>query len=343
MAERIVSPNPGDEDVQETSLRPHRLDDYIGQDLIKGNLRILLEAALKRREALDHVLLYGPPGLGKTSLSLIIATEMGANIRMTSGPAIEHAGDLASILTSLEEGEVLFIDEIHRLSRIVEERLYSAMEDFALDLIIGKGPSARSVRLQLKPFTIVGATTRLGALASPLRDRFGAIYRLQYYDEVALQKIIRRSARILQVEMDEGGENEIARRARGTPRIANRLLRRSRDYAQVRADGVITLPVAQAALNALEVDDRGLDPTDRILLQAIIQKFDGGPVGIETIAASISEETETIEDVLEPYLLQLGFLARTPRGRVATRLAYEHLGLTYRVDPNVPGLWDTEG
>jgi Holliday junction DNA helicase RuvB len=340
MADRIVSPQTGDEDFQETSLRPHRLDHYIGQELIKSNLRILLEAALKRREALDHVLLYGPPGLGKTSLSLIIATEMGANIRMTSGPAIEHAGDLASILTSLEEGEVLFIDEIHRLSRIVEERLYSAMEDFALDLIIGKGPSARSVRLQLKPFTIVGATTRLGALSSPLRDRFGAIFHLQYYDEAALQKIIRRSAGILKVEMDEGGEIEIARRARGTPRIANRLLRRSRDYAQVRADGVITVPVAQAALNALEVDDRGLDPTDRILLQAIIQKFDGGPVGIETIAASISEETETIEDVLEPYLLQLGFLARTPRGRVATRLAYEHLGLPYRVDPSVPGLWD---
>jgi holliday junction DNA helicase RuvB len=343
MADRIVSPQSGDEDFQETSLRPHRLDEYIGQDLIKSNLRILLEAALKRREALDHVLLYGPPGLGKTSLSLIIATEMGANIRMTSGPAVEHAGDLASILTSLEEGEVLFIDEIHRLSRIVEERLYSAMEDYALDLIIGKGPSARSVRLQLKPFTIVGATTRLGALASPLRDRFGAIYRLQFYDEAALQKIIHRSASILKVEMDEGGENEIARRARGTPRIANRLLRRSRDYAQVRADGVITLPVAQAALNALEVDDRGLDPTDRILLKAIIQKFDGGPVGIETIAASISEETETIEDVLEPYLLQLGFLARTPRGRVATRLAYEHLGLPYRIDPSGPGLWDTEG
>ena len=340
MADRIVSPNSGDDDFQETSLRPHRLDHYIGQDGVKGNLRILLEAALKRREALDHVLLYGPPGLGKTSLSLIIATEMGANIRMTSGPAIEHAGDLASILTSLEEGEVLFIDEIHRLSRVVEERLYSAMEDFALDLIIGKGPSARSVRLPLKPFTIVGATTRLGALAAPLRDRFGAIFRLQYYDEEALQHIIRRSASILHVEMDQGGEHEIARRSRGTPRIANRLLRRSRDYAQVRADGVITLDVAKAALNALEVDDRGLDPTDRTLMLAIIQKFDGGPVGIDTIAASISEESETIEDVLEPYLLQLGFLARTPRGRVATRLAYQHLGLPYRTDSAVPGLWE---
>ena len=344
MTDRIISPNSSDEDIQETSLRPHRLAHYIGQETVKGNLRILLEAALKRHEALDHVLLYGPPGLGKTSLSLIIAAEMGASIRMTSGPAIEHAGDLAAILTALEEGDVLFIDEIHRLSRIVEERLYSAMEDFALDLIIGKGPSARSVRLPLKPFTIVGATTRLGALAAPLRDRFGAIYRLQYYDESALQKIIRRSAGILQVEMDEGGEHEIASRARGTPRIANRLLRRARDYAQVRADGVITLDVAAAALNALEVDNRGLDPTDRTLLQAIILKFDGGPVGVETIAASISEEVETIEDVLEPYLLQLGFLARTPRGRLATRLAYEHLGIPYRdrgeVSPSPAGLWE---
>jgi len=340
MADRLISPHYGDDDMQETSLRPRRLDEYIGQETVKGNLSIMLEAARKRDEALDHVLLYGPPGLGKTSLSLIIAAEMGANIKMTSGPAIEHAGDLASILTALEQGDLLFIDEIHRLSRVVEERLYSAMEDFALDLIIGKGPSARSVRLPLKPFTIVGATTRLGALAAPLRDRFGAIFRLQYYDESALQRIIQRSARILQAPMDAGGEEEIARRARGTPRIANRLLRRSCDYAQVRADGVITREVAQAALNALEVDERGLDPTDRTLLLAIIQKFDGGPVGVETLAASISEETETIEDVLEPYLLQLGFLARTPRGRIATRLAYEHLGLPYRQPPGALGLWD---
>ncbi len=340
MADRLVSPLQGDEDGQETSLRPRRLDDYIGQERVKENLRILLEAARLRDEALDHVLLYGPPGLGKTSLSLIIANEMGAEIRMTSGPAIEHAGDLASILTALEDGDVLFIDEIHRLSRIVEERLYSAMEDFALDLIIGKGPSARSVRLPLKPFTVVGATTRIGALAAPLRDRFGAIYRLNYYDESALQHIVRRSARILHVEIDDAGRDEIARRARGTPRIANRLLRRVRDYAQVRANGVITLAVAEAALNALEVDTRGLDQTDRTLLEAIIRKFDGGPVGVETLAASISEEVETIEDVLEPYLLQLGFLARTPRGRVATRLAYEHLGMPFRPSPGMPGLWE---
>jgi holliday junction DNA helicase RuvB len=341
MADRLVSPMSGEDDEQESSLRPRRLDDYIGQDTVKGNLSILLEAAKKRGEALDHVLLYGPPGLGKTSLSLIIASEMESTIRMTSGPAIEHAGDLASILTALERGDVLFIDEIHRLSRVVEERLYSAMEDFALDLIIGKGPSARSVRLPLNPFTIVGATTRLGALAAPLRDRFGVIFRLAYYDEAALQQIITRSARILGVKSDAGGEAEIARRARGTPRIANRLLKRARDYAQVRADGIITEEVARAALVALEVDERGLDPTDRTLLLAIIQKFDGGPVGVETLAASISEEVETIEDVLEPYLLQLGFLARTPRGRIATRLAYEHLGLPFRADPGTASLWDT--
>jgi Holliday junction DNA helicase RuvB len=259
---------------------------------------------------------------------------------MTSGPAIEHAGDLASILTALEERDVLFIDEIHRLSRTVEERLYSAMEDFALDLIIGKGPTARSVRLPLKPFTVVGATTRVGALTAPLRDRFGAIYRLDYYDDVALQQILRRSAGILKVEMDDAGCAEIARRARGTPRIANRLLKRVRDYAQVRADGVITREVAEAALLALDVDERGLDPSDRHMLRTIIEKFDGGPVGVETLAASTSEETETIEDVYEPYLLQLGFLARTPRGRIATRLAYQHLGLPYRDDPNLRSLWD---
>ncbi|HEY7983168.1 MAG TPA: Holliday junction branch migration DNA helicase RuvB [Ktedonobacterales bacterium] len=338
--QRIVSPMPGEEDRQENSLRPRRLDEYIGQDVVKSNLRILLEAALKRDEALDHVLLYGPPGLGKTSLSLIIAAEMGSNIRMTSGPAIEHAGDLASILTTLETRDVLFIDEIHRLSRVVEERLYSAMEDFALDLIIGKGPSARNMRLPLKPFTIVGATTRLSALTAPLRDRFGAIYRLDYYDDAALRQILRRSARIIRVEMRDDGCEEIARRARGTPRIANRLLRRVRDYAEVRADGVITREVAQTALTALEVDERGLDRTDRTLLLTIIQKFDGGPVGLETLAASTSEESETVEDVYEPFLLQLGFLARTPRGRIATRLAYEHLGLPYRPTPGALGLWE---
>jgi holliday junction DNA helicase RuvB len=327
-SDRLVSPMSSDDDFQENSLRPHRLDDYIGQEKVKGNLQILLDAAKLRGEALDHVLLYGPPGLGKTSLSLIISAEMGVNIRMTSGPAIEHAGDLASILTALEERDVLFIDEIHRLSRVVEERLYSAMEDFALDLIIGKGPSARNVRLPLKPFTVVAATTRVGALTAPLRDRFGAIYRLDYYDDVALQQILRRSARILRVEMESDGCAEIARRARGTPRIANRLLRRVRDYAQVRADGVITRDV------------RGLDPSDRNLLRTIIEKFDGGPVGVETLAASTSEEVETVEDVYEPYLLQLGFLARTPRGRIATRLAYEHLGVPFRSGPDAPGLWD---
>jgi len=337
---RLMSPQSGDDELHEGGLRPRRLEEYIGQDQVKDNLRILLEAARKRGEALDHVLLYGPPGLGKTSLSLIIAAEMGATIRMTSGPAIEHAGDLASILTALNERDVLFIDEIHRLSRVVEERLYSAMEDFALDLIIGKGPAARTVRLPLKPFTVVGATTRVGALTAPLRDRFGAIYRLKYYDDDALSHILRRSASILRVAMDEDGVGEIARRARGTPRIANRLLRRVRDYAQVRADGVITREVARAALVALEVDERGLDPSDRLILQTIIEKFDGGPVGVETLAASTSEEVETIEDVYEPYLLQLGFLARTPRGRIATRLAYEHLGIPYRDDPNLRTLWD---
>jgi Holliday junction DNA helicase RuvB len=341
MTKRIVSGEPGEEDAQEGSLRPRRLDEYIGQDGVKANLRILLEAAIKRDEALDHVLLYGPPGLGKTSLSKIIATELGANIRETSGPAIEHAGDLASILTTLEARDVLFIDEIHRLSRVVEERLYSAMEDYALDLIIGKGPSARAMRLPLKPFTIVGATTRLSALTAPLRDRFGVIYRLEFYEPSAVQQILRRSSRILHVEMQEDGCEEIARRARGTPRIANRLLKRVRDYAQVRADGIITREVARAALEALEIDELGLDRTDRTLLLTLIQKFDGGPVGLDTLAASTSEESDTVEDVYEPYLLQQGLLARTPRGRIATRLAYEHLGLPYRLPPTQPGsLWD---
>ena len=339
--QRIVSPGASDDDYQEVGLRPRRLEEYIGQEKVKDNLRILLDAAKLRNEALDHVLLYGPPGLGKTSLSMIIANELDVAIRMTSGPAIEHGGDLAAILTTLEERDVLFIDEIHRLSRAVEERLYSAMEDFALDLMIGKGPSARTMRLPLKPFTVVGATTRLGALTAPLRDRFGATYRLDFYEPPAVQQILRRSARILQVEMQDDGCEEIARRARGTPRIANRLLRRVRDYAQVRADGIITLAVAQAALNALEVDQLGLDPTDRNLLLSIIHKFDGGPVGLDTLAASTSEEAETIEDVYEPYLLQLGLLARTPRGRIATRRAYEHLGLPYRPKPETFGLWDT--
>ena len=328
MSDRLVSAEVSEEEASlDSSLRPRRLEDYIGQEKVKGNLRILLDAAKARGECVDHVLLYGPPGLGKTTLSIIIASEMGVNLKTTSGPAIEHAGDLASILTSLQPGDVLFIDEIHRLSRVVEERLYSAMEDFALDLIIGKGPSARSLRLSLPRFTIVGATTRVGALTAPLRDRFGAIYRLEFYESAALQQILRRSARILKAPMDEDGVTEIANRARGTPRIANRLLKRVRDYAEVKADGKITGPVAQEALTALEVDGKGLDQNDRLLLLTIIQKFDGGPVGLETLAASTSEEAETIEDVYEPYLLQLGFLARTPRGRIVTRLAYEHLGL----------------
>ncbi|HEX6776714.1 MAG TPA: Holliday junction branch migration DNA helicase RuvB [Ktedonobacterales bacterium] len=340
MADRIVSPEwSEDEDAFDSSLRPRRLEDYIGQEKVKSNLRILIDAAKGRSESIDHVLLYGPPGLGKTTLSMIIASEMGVSLRTTSGPAIEHAGDLASILTALQPGDVLFIDEIHRLSRVVEERLYSAMEDFALDLIIGKGPSARSLRLSLPRFTVVGATTRVGALTAPLRDRFGAIYRLEFYELSALQQILRRSAGILRVPMDEEGVKEIASRSRGTPRIANRLLKRVRDFAQVKADGKIIGPVAQAALEALEVDAKGLDQSDRTLLLTIIQKFDGGPVGLDTLAASTSEESETIEDVYEPYLLQLGFLARTPRGRIATRLAYEHLGLPVPNNPLQGQLW----
>ncbi len=329
MRDRLVSPNMSEEEqLIEGSLRPHRLAEYIGQEKIKANLSILLEAARRRNEPVDHVLLYGPPGLGKTTLCNIIAAEMGVNMKTTSGPAIEHAGDLASILTGLQSDEVLFIDEIHRLARAVEERLYSAMEDFALDVMIGKGPSAKSLRLTLPRFTVVGATTRVGSLTAPLRDRFGAIYRLEYYDAAALEHIVTRSARILKIPAEADGVREIAGRARGTPRIVNRLLKRVRDFAQVRAQGVITHDVAKSALDALEVDEIGLDQTDRNMLLTIIQKFNGGPVGLDTLAASTSEDAETIEDVYEPYLLQLGFIARTPRGRIAMRAAYQHLGLT---------------
>ncbi|GMB02111.1 Holliday junction branch migration DNA helicase RuvB [Pelosinus sp. IPA-1] len=332
MEERIVAGSEQDSDTWEYSLRPRRLNEYIGQDKVKNNLSIFVQAALSREEALDHVLLYGPPGLGKTTLAGIIANELGVNFRVTSGPAIERAGDLAALLTNLGENDVLFIDEIHRLSRHVEEILYSAMEDYALDIIIGKGPSARSIRLDLAPFTLIGATTRAGALASPLRDRFGVICRLEYYTTEDLKYIVNRTAEVLNVEIEDGGALEIAKRSRGTPRIANRLLKRVRDYAQIAGNGIITDVTADKALAMLEVDKCGLDKTDRNMLLAIIQNFKGGPVGLDTLAAIISEENETIEDVYEPFLLQMGFLQRTPRGRVATQKAYEHLGILYKVD-----------
>lgn len=324
---RIVNPESQPDDRLDQALRPRMLNDLIGQERVKANLAILIEAARQRGDPLDHVLFYGPPGLGKTTLAHVLANEMGVNIKVTAGPAIERAGDLAAILTNLRAGDILFIDEVHRLGKTVEEVLYPAMEDFALDIVIGKGPSARSIRLKLPRFTVIGATTRLALLTAPLRARFGAVYHLDFYDSDAMQLIVRRAARVLGVEADEEGVAEIAQRGRGTPRVALRLLRRVRDYAQVRADGVIRRPTAQQALDLLNVDELGLDEMDRRVLLTVIEKYRGGPVGLSTIAASISEEPDTIMDVVEPYLLQMGFMERTSQGRMTTPLAYQHLGI----------------
>lgn len=335
--DRIITPHSIEADAGEGGLRPSRLLDYVGQEQVKANLAVFIQAARQRQEPLDHVLLSGPPGLGKTTLAVIIAKEMGSNIHITSGPAIERPGDLAGILTNLQPGDVLFIDEIHRLSRAVEEVLYPGMEDYCLDIVLDKGPAARSIRLQISPFTLVGATTRAGAVSAPLRDRFGVASRLEFYTPEELMLILNRSAGILGIEIDPDGAGEVARRSRGTPRIANRLLRRIRDFAQVAGRDRIDLAGAREALLRLDIDGIGLDSSDRRLLLTVIEKFEGGPVGVETLAAAISEETTTIEDVYEPYLLQLGFINRTSRGRVVTAAAYQHLGL----QPNQqPDLWD---
>lgn len=326
--ERIIAPDIKDEDFSiEESLRPVTLETYIGQDKVKENMRVYIEAAKQRGEALDHVLLYGPPGLGKTTLSNIIANEMNANIRTTSGPAIERPGDMAAILNNLNEGDILFIDEIHRVNRLIEEVLYPAMEDYVLDIVIGKGADAKSIRIDLPKFTLIGATTRIGLLTAPLRDRFGVINRLELYTPEELATIVKRSAKVLNIEIDDKGAVEIARRSRGTPRIANRLLKRVRDFAQVKYKGIITEDVAKGSLDILEVDRSGLDLIDKKLLMCMIEKFDGGPVGVETLAVSIGEEAETIEDVYEPYLIQQGFIKRTPRGRVVTKMGYDYFGL----------------